>query len=96
MIESATDLIEKINANTALRPYLKNYPFTGNNVTITMFLTYPNGRKIFYPKIKIAAFFLDKLRYSYDTPETDGVGGYYLVETETFEEAKKIVESQSN
>lgn len=95
LVESATDLIKRINDSVELRPYLKNYPFTGNNVTITIFLSLPSGKSIYYPDIKIAEFTMNEARYIYDTPETDCPGDYFLIEEESLEEARKILGKQN-
>lgn len=95
LVESATDLIEKINANDELKPYLKNYPFTGDNVTITIFLRLPNGQRIYYPDMKITKFHRNKVCFVYDTPETEKAKGYYfLEEKETLEETRQILEQK--
>lgn len=96
LLEIADALLEKINDNTILKPHLKNYPFTGNNITVDIFLVSPEGKRIYYPDIKIISLYGDKLRYKYDSPETESQGVYYLKETETIEEARQIVNQQQN
>lgn len=95
LVESATDLIEKINANEELRPYLKNYLFTGGNVTINIFFHSLDGKSIYYPEMTIVSFYSDTLRYKYDSPDTEHIADYYLVEKESLEEARQILEQQT-
>lgn len=94
LVESSTELLEKINANVELRPYLKNYPFTRDDVTISIFVNKPDGKRIYYPEFSVFSFEKEKLRYKYNYKENSSIPTYDLIEEESYEEARQILEQQ--
>lgn len=43
LIESAELFLAVVNSDEAIRPYLKNYPFTRDNINIVLFITESSG-----------------------------------------------------
>lgn len=46
VIEFTEDLLERINQDEKIRPYLKNYPFTEKEVTISISFSQKNGERV--------------------------------------------------
>lgn len=63
LVNTGRDLMCMINANTKIRPHLKKYPFTIEDVEITIFLSDPAGYKLSHPHISNAAINMGKLDY---------------------------------
>ncbi len=84
--------LEEINQSKEIRRYLKNYPFTPNNIEVGIYVHKPDGSKV--PKNKL--FYIsaiDSIIYYYlDNPK------FYsriILHQETYDEALKILnESQ--
>jgi len=92
LFDVVTSFLDRINSVDSFEKYMQEVPFTGENVTINIYIRPKDGTRIYHPDIKVFSFFNGKLRYSYDTPESEKrKGNYYLIETETLEEAKEIL-----
>jgi len=51
LIDCAQEFIENINSSKEIRPYLKDYPFTFQNVGIALFFYDQNGHDLYHPQI---------------------------------------------
>lgn len=89
LIDSVQELLNAINENEQIRPYLKNYPFTEKEISITLFIKDPNGNKIYDPEIGIASAGQGTMYYYTDDKENLYV--YKQEIEEDYETALKIV-----
>ena len=92
LIASAHELLNAINTNEGIRPYLKKYPFTVDNVQIIIFNHEKNGREVVDPGISVADIDRDGLTYSGVDP--DNHFRYKSEFRETYKEALKLVKGQ--
>src|ERR1700733_4953817 len=93
IIDCVNVLLNEINSDPKLQPFLINKPFTINNVRIVIVVFTSEGKDIFYPDIQVFSAFGGKINYSTSAP--DQKYGYYTQEYETFEEAMRIIEAQN-
>jgi hypothetical protein len=88
LVDCVEEYLTSINSNEAIRLFLKNYPFTPNEIEIELFLKDKKGYTILYPNISVATSKGGYLRYHMSD---DSIGPYKSSEKETYEEALKIV-----
>lgn len=75
-----------INQDQEIRPYLKNYPFTPENLELIIYIHGVNKEDI-----SVASTYIGKLFYDFYDPETQLKD---RTEVETYEEALAIVKQQ--
>jgi len=92
-VDSVNLLLNEINSDPQLQPFLIEKPFTLSNVEIVIFIYTSEVKDIFFPDIRVFAARRGKIRYSTSSP--DQKYGYYTEEEETFEEAMRIIEAQN-
>jgi hypothetical protein len=92
LLQCAQDTLDALNSYPQFRQYMINYPFTGDNIIINIYIRPPKNWDVYHPDIKVFSFFDSKLQYYTKSPEKEF--GYFSKENESFEEAKRIVESQ--
>ncbi|BBI17201.1 Uncharacterized protein NCS13_1_1006 [Neochlamydia sp. S13] len=73
--------------------YLKNYPFTPNDIEIAIFLEDPSGYNIYYPHF--GALSSTKAQIDYMFTASENPNRYMKIEEEKFEEALKMVQNES-
>lgn len=78
-----------INKNKELRPALLHYPFTNNDVELSISSTFPNGSDVYHPNIGIVFSLNGKIYYSTNDP--DDKFKYKLEEEESFDDALRIL-----
>ena len=83
------EFLAPINANKELRPKLKNYPFTSNEIEITLFVINSNGLEIYDPFIGVATAMDNELIFKTIDP-VDTIK-YKSKFVEKYEEALKII-----
>jgi len=93
IIDCVNVLLNEINSDPKLQPFLIDKPFTINNVRIVIIVFTSEGKDIFYPDIRVFSAFGGKINYSTKSP--DHKYNYYTREEETFEEAMRIIEAQN-
>src|ERR1700733_1214182 len=93
IIDCVNVLLNEINSDSQLQPFLIEKPFTLSNVEIMIIVFTDEGKDIFYPDIQVFAFFCGKVHYSTNSPGHKY--GHYTEEKETFEEAVRIIEAQN-
>jgi hypothetical protein len=93
LVDSTEELLKNINSNPALLPHLKPSPFTDKNVQVVVFVYQKDGGDNYHPDITVLSMMEGEIEYRTKSPEKKY--GYYTVEKETYEEAKKIVEGSS-
>ncbi len=76
------------------RVYMQVYPFDGNNIVINIYNRGPRNSDLYYPDISSFSIFNNELSYYTFTPESEKKFQYFSIDTETLEEAMKIVEGQ--
>lgn len=91
------DLLHRFNKNEEIRPYLKNYPFTEVNLSISILLLDENGRSFLERKDMDVALqkvkqFNGDIVYQVNEP---GKITTRDIHTETYEEALKIVKHKN-
>lgn len=96
LIDCVEELLNAINTNEKLRPYLKNYPFTAKEVEIKLFIIDQKGEDIYDPEIDVAAAHNGILRFT--TTDKNNTFVYKSQIKEDYETALKIVKEkkQSN
>ncbi len=92
IVECLNDLLNEINSNSELQPYLFLRPFSIKNIRVTILILDADGKLIYYPSIEIIGARNGHISYLAKSMEDE----YKFVSLgkETFEEAVKIVESQ--
>ena len=86
LVDSVEELLKQINADEELRPFLKNYPFTENEVEIELYIVNKHGESLLYPNICIGSAYERSINFTTNLKQFD-----YNSETESFEDAARIV-----
>ncbi|CUI16928.1 Conserved hypothetical membrane protein [Candidatus Protochlamydia naegleriophila] len=55
VVDCTEELLAAVNGNEAIRPYLRDFPFTTKNVRIVIFSVQPNGKDVCDPAICVAS-----------------------------------------
>src|SRR5262249_35504559 len=92
IVNVVNDYLQEVNKDAALRPYLKDYPFTSKNLELSIFNSGIDGSDIYYPYINIVSNLEGKIVY-YTKEETKKFG-YKTKKYETWDEAVAILQSQ--
>jgi hypothetical protein len=91
LVDCVEELLKAINEDEEIRPFLKNYPFTTNNIKIAIFMSDPDGRRLYDPNIDVASISSsDKIYYYTKAPNVPMYKNEY---EESYEEALSIVKS---
>jgi hypothetical protein len=93
IVDCVNTLLNAINSDPQIQPFLKKIPFTASDIKIKIFIFTAEGKDVFYPEIQVFSATNGKIYYSTNAPNHNG---YYTEESETFEEAVKIVEESQN
>lgn len=83
LITSGMSLLNAINSNNLIRPYLDKYPFELKNVTITIYLFKPDLTQFEFDKLHYAMMVDGVLTYVFRCADTQ----YRVIHTETYQEA---------
>jgi hypothetical protein len=83
------EYLQIINQNEELRTALLHFPFTIEDVELTVYSKYPDGRKVYDPYIGVVFSGNNTIYYRSNDPANEYK--YKLREEETFEEALKIL-----
>jgi len=90
IIELSNELIKRVNESEELRPYLKNYPFTFQNIGMTV--TYRGDEPLGNNELEFS--FLKKGLIYYEDTDLE-TKRYKVVHRETFEEAVTQAKNQA-
>ncbi len=93
IVDCAEELINAVNANEEIRPYLRDYPFTTKNVQIFIFSSTSKGGDVYDPYIG-ASWIAESDKISYCTSEPSKItykNKYY----ETYAEARAKILGES-
>lgn len=93
LLETAQELLLATNSNVQLRPYLKNYPFTCENVEVAIYVVDKKGYSVFDPDIEVFSIRNGILNYKTVDRNSDL---YKSKTSETFDEALKICRDTSH
>src|SRR3990167_143123 len=88
LIVAIQSYLNEINQNKEIRHYLKNYPFTVNNIEIGIYVHRPDGSKVPKDKLYYLSAINGMLYYYLDEPKTYS---RITLHQETYEEALKIL-----
>ena len=88
ILDAATTLINAVNADEQIRPYLSTYPFTSENIEIRIFLMGADGRDVVSGELSVISCCQGILKYNIDNPKTNL---FTAVHRESFEEALRQV-----
>ena len=90
IVDCVEEFLTPINANERLRPFLKNYPFTANEIEIEIYIVDETGRRLYDPEIMFAGESNGTLRYrTVDINDKLGFKSYF---EEDYETAHKLVQ----
>jgi len=91
-VEMVSDLLNRINQDEEVRPYLSHFPYTAKGVSIQLvFFSHPD---ISPPpeNIAIVSMLNGNIRYGINNPKTEL---YVDIHQETYDDAVRIVNSQN-
>ncbi len=80
--------LQEINENKEIRKYLKNYPFTVNNIELRIWIKKPDGSQINKEKPSYLSAINGKLYYNFDDPKSYS---RTILHQESFGEALKAM-----
>lgn len=89
--ECAKQLINNVNINEKVRPYLHNFPFTEKNVRIIIFCQDEKDNTPSSPQVGVISLDNGTIRYKFFQK-----GEKTKEEKETFSEAEKILQKQND
>ncbi len=92
LLKVAHDTLEAFNSHPEFEQYMKDVPFTNNNIIINIYIRRPKGPDVNHPDIGTFSFYNETLWYV--TYKPDGSFPYRTAEKESLEKATRIVESQ--
>lgn len=86
LMEIVDYALETFNSRSDFRPYMVEYPFTGDNIIVSIYIeTYP--KEPYHPEIAVFTFLLGNIYYK--TNSKDLPYKYFSKEKEPIEDAKK-------
>src|SRR5262249_43662030 len=88
LIEIANELVNQVNMNVEIQPFLKEPPFSNKNVQIIIYNYSKDGREVYDPEISTAQINESILEYLTNDPEN--TFKYKNQFEETYEEALKL------
>jgi hypothetical protein len=93
IVNCVNDFLTAVNNNQQLKPLLRDYPFTANNIDLTIF-NYDKNRSLYqYPSIAIVN--ASKGKVSFFTKHESIKYGYHTEKYETYDEAIAILKKQN-
>jgi hypothetical protein len=63
VIDCVQEMVNAVNTNERIKPYLKNYPFTAKNIEIAIFLIDKSGNEIYAPNIGVVSATNGEIEY---------------------------------
>lgn len=83
------EILKNINSNEEIKPYLTNFPFSYENISISLYLKTKKGEPIYHPNISIAAS--NSLGLEFNTIAEENEYSFKERAKETYEEALQLV-----
>lgn len=93
VVDSVQTYIKAVNEEEALRPYLKNFPFTEKNVSIQLIIFQKDGNLTYHPEVGAAITLKGNIHYF--TNDIENRFKYKSEYEESYDEASQIVVSQA-
>lgn len=94
IVNCVTDLLNAINQDEKLTPFLEVHPFTSKNISFIIINYDPDGNSVFDPYSEVISCSESKL--SYLTKDRSKKYGYKTKKYETFDEAIAILKNEKN
>ncbi|MDX8431204.1 MAG: hypothetical protein SNF33_05305 [Candidatus Algichlamydia australiensis] len=88
VIQCAKLLLNNINENDQIRPHLISYPFTSENIALSIFIYNKRGGDVDSKNLCLVSLRNGKIRYL-----RDSIPRFEEVHSESYEEAKAILEA---
>ena len=95
LLKCAEDVLRAINSCPKLKPHLKDYPFTGDNIIVNIYVQPRKNPDVYHPNVAVFSFYNEKLFYTSYFSKSKRNWSDYKEEVETYEEAKEIVAAQN-
>ena len=92
IVDCIQDFLADINQDEKIRQYLEVYPFDLNHVDTMIFINTPDRGDFYYPNLCVVTASHGNIRYSTNDPENEY--RYKTEETESFEDAVKILKGE--
>lgn len=93
IVDCVEELLSAVNQSKEIRPYLKNYPFTVENVDMAIFIKDKNGRSVYDPNICVVSVYQsNEITFSTNEPNQYKYKNEYC---ESYQEALAKVRNQS-
>lgn len=92
LVKSVDAMLQEVNQETKIHPFLIRYPFMPRNIEIEIFLRNPDGKDVKPGTLYVISASDGNLVYQIDHPQTKKLTTIYK---ETFEEAKQRVADPS-
>ncbi|MBT7264243.1 MAG: hypothetical protein HN831_02045 [Waddliaceae bacterium] len=94
-VNCAKEMLSRINSNENIKPYLKSFPFTANNISLFIVFTTPDGKghygKEFVSHVHVSR---NSIYYSYYDDTNTKTRTYRTLKIESYSEALKIVKGE--
>ena len=94
VIDCAQSFLAEINQNEAIRKDLQVYPFDSEHIEVVLFIDRPDRGTFYHPDLAVVA--TRRGQVTYTTNDPDHKYKYKSEETESFEEAVKILQNQAS
>jgi hypothetical protein len=89
VIDCVQEMVNAVNTNERIKPYLKNYPFTAKNIEIAIFLKDKSRYEIYAPDFGVVSATNGKIEYR--TTAAENPYRYKDIVIENFDEMLKKV-----
>jgi len=93
LVDSVQEFFKDVNHDEKIRQYLDVYPFSAKNIEVLIFIHKPDGSNFYHPNLSVVSASEGEIVYSTDDPENEN--RYKSEETESFEDAVKILKSET-
>jgi hypothetical protein len=93
LVDCVEEFLTSINEDEEIRPFLKNFPFTEQEIVINIFIVDKAGRNVYDPDIMVAT--ANKGKMTYRTKDKNVEIGYKNEMKEDFQTALKSVRERS-
>ena len=93
VVDCVQEILADINQDEPVRKYLQVYPFDANHLEVMILLSTPDMGTLYYPDLTVVNASKGKITYSTNDPNNKYQ--YKTRDSESFEDAVKIVESQN-
>jgi hypothetical protein len=90
IVDCVEEILNAINGNQEIRPYLKNYPFTTKNLQVAISVKQSDGRDVFDPDFEMV-FIFESDDIDYCTVDSANTRRYKNQYRESYKEALAMV-----